>query len=1301
MAVKISAIFKLADQMSDRFDRIGTLGDKAMSKIESSASKADKAFSRNQSSASKLASVYKNFEGNAEQLANAVQRGEKQLSSMEKAEGKTAATTFEYSTKLDAAKEAQENLEQAMTNANKAAQNYEKTVSNSASTAEELQSAEEQLDTATRELFEAFDKGASAALDLEEASEKAGKKLDDFAEEAEDAADKGKEFGDRTGNAIESLESVLAAAGIAKMVKEITASLLECSSAAEIVETSAAKLETLAGSNNMDMLSDQIYTISAASGQAQEDLYEVAYNAISAGTAIEKAGETTEAANKLATAGFTSSSSALSVLTTATNSYGKAAGSATDITDSLITVQNLGVTTVGELASSMGKSISTAAAYNVSLNNLESAYISVTKAGISTQEGTTYINAMINELGNSSSNVAKILKEETGQSFGELMNSGKSLADVLEIIYNKAGKNSEAMMNLWGSQTAGVASAAIVNQGLETFNSNLDALKNSSGATAKAYEIMGKTTEFAHNKMKNSAENLKVSIGQQLNPSLQKLYNFVSKVLDGASEVIKKHPWIVKVITGIAVALGTFAAVVATYTIATKIATAVTTAFGAAASTALPIIGLVAVAVGALAAAFMSAEDPGKELTATAKEQAKELDNLNDKYDKAVEKYGENSKEASTLKYQIDDLTEAYEGSAKTMDDYVEAAKENADEAEQKFKDYKESMKSIDDQKTSVYALIQKLEDLVAVNDKTAASEKNIKAVIEELNNELPGLSLNFEDVVNGGADYVGTLKNVAEAYYKVQKQQELIKQYGPAKAELENQENNLKAGKSEYEKKLKDLGFKYYAKGSPDGGKAGWYKYYEPQGAMGSGATVPGGYYSVDSAWAEAQDPSLKKAKEGYNDYKNAYNSAKKTMDDIELQWQEIAEAAENAYKHPEDSATAATNAIETQSEALKDLCTEYYNAYEAAKSSYAGQFSLFEEAKMYHTGDESETTFEKSTVDAAQKALDSQLEYWTTYNDNIADIKEYMESLEKTADKNGYIKSLGMTKDELKTFLAELQDGSEEAAGLAQSMAQKIKNGDTESVNELAKTYNEVQEQQKATAETVADWQTDFSERLAKIQKDMEKAVEDMDMSKDSEKAAKDTINAYVKGIKSGMQDAIDAAKATADGVQAALNQGNTNATATPNVTNPYAQTAEPSTPKNFGVGARAYGHTGYALGTDYATAGVHVVGENGPELVLFKGGEEVVPADETAEIIKNSSNNGGIPDSLPTATYSDSDGGSSKSEKTITLNINGAGSIKVDGSTSKEDVVAIMVEQAKPIMMSILEDEMAEEGDDSYDY
>src|SRR5690606_22668958 len=41
-------------------------------------------------------------------------------------------------------------------------------------------------------------------------------------------------------------------------------------------------------------------------------------------------------------------------------------------------------------------------------------------------------------------------------------------------------------------------------------------------------------------------------------------------------------------------------------------------------------------------------------------------------------------------------------------------------------------------------------------------------------------------------------------------------------------------------------------------------------------------------------------------------------------------------------------------------------------------------------------------------------------------------------------------------------------------------------------------------------------------------------------------------------------------------------------------------------------------YALGTPGATSGVHLVGEQGPELLNFRGGETVTPAKETAGIL-----------------------------------------------------------------------------------
>ncbi len=61
------------------------------------------------------------------------------------------------------------------------------------------------------------------------------------------------------------------------------------------------------------------------------------------------------------------------------------------ISDSLITTQNLGVTTVAERASNMGRAIATASGFGVSMENLEAAYISTTKAVSVQLESTTFL----------------------------------------------------------------------------------------------------------------------------------------------------------------------------------------------------------------------------------------------------------------------------------------------------------------------------------------------------------------------------------------------------------------------------------------------------------------------------------------------------------------------------------------------------------------------------------------------------------------------------------------------------------------------------------------------------------------------------------------------------------------------------------------------------------------------------------------------------------------------------------------------------------------------------------------------
>lgn len=56
-----------------------------------------------------------------------------------------------------------------------------------------------------------------------------------------------------------------------------------------------------------------------------------------------------------------------------------------------------------------------------------------------------------------------------------------------------------------------------------------------------------------------------------------------------------------------------------------------------------------------------------------------------------------------------------------------------------------------------------------------------------------------------------------------------------------------------------------------------------------------------------------------------------------------------------------------------------------------------------------------------------------------------------------------------------------------------------------------------------------------------------------------------------------------------------------------------------KNFfgNIGSGIKSLFGFAGGTDNAPAGVALVGEEGPELVRFRGGEQVVPAPDKTDI------------------------------------------------------------------------------------
>lgn len=299
-------------------------------------------------------------------------------------------------------------------------------------------------------------------------------------------------------------------------------------------EQALAKVSTIADTSQvpMDEMREAILALSDDTGIAAGEIAENVYNAISAGQETGDAVRFVGDSARLAKSGFAESGAALDVLTTTLNAYNMESERSGHVSDVLITTQNKGKTTVGELSAQMGKAIPTASAFKVSLENLAAAYATTTAKGIATAESTTYINGMINELGDTGSVVGGIVKDKLGMSFAEAMESGTSLGDALSAVQQSADESGKTMFDLFGSAEAAKAAFAIAGEGADGFNANLQAMNDSAGATDEAFAKMDTTSlkaEKSVNRVKNAAIDLGTELLDALGPSI-----------DGAGEAIEE-----------------------------------------------------------------------------------------------------------------------------------------------------------------------------------------------------------------------------------------------------------------------------------------------------------------------------------------------------------------------------------------------------------------------------------------------------------------------------------------------------------------------------------------------------------------------------------------------------------------------------------------------------------------------------------------------------------------------------------------------------------------------------------------
>lgn len=352
-----------------------------------------------------------------------------------------------------------------------------------------------------------------------------------------EAAAAGKISGKGLGLAlVRTLTKVVAAAGIGKMLQSAF-------TGGTAFESAMAKVGTIADTTKvpLESLSSQVLQVSGDMHIGANEIAEAAYQAISAGQDTGNAVAFAGQASMLATAGFTSTTSAVDILTTALNAYGKGADEAGHVSDVLLTTQNLGKTSVDELAGSMGRVIPLAAAYNVSMENLSSGLAIMTANGIATAEASTYTKSMLNELGDTGSTVGKILQQQTGKSFAELNADGKSLGDVLQVLYDSVGGNATKFAGLWSSVEAGTGALSLASSGADKFNGVLQQMQADSGATQTAYDTMTDTMAYKLDGVKTNAQNLGTALFDAVSGRLGEGVALAGGYLQTLSESVQQN----------------------------------------------------------------------------------------------------------------------------------------------------------------------------------------------------------------------------------------------------------------------------------------------------------------------------------------------------------------------------------------------------------------------------------------------------------------------------------------------------------------------------------------------------------------------------------------------------------------------------------------------------------------------------------------------------------------------------------------------------------------------------------------
>ena len=946
----------------------------------------------------------------------------------------------------------------------------------------------------------------------------------DLKKTMDEAGEGAKGFGEKSVEAIDVVESVLATAGIAKALGEIKDAYMDCINTAGDFEASMSNVEALSGASGdeLEALSDKAKEMGATTKfTAGESADALSYMAL-AGWNTQSMLEGIIPVLNLAAAANMDLAQASDIVTDYLTAFGLKASDTTHFVDVMAYAMAHSNTDVIQLGEAYKACASTATSLGYSVEETTAVLATMANAGVKGGEAGTALNAIFTRLATNTKKCGDELANY-GVNIYDAQGNMQSLSSILTGIAGVWGDLTDqeqanlaktiAGTNQYSKlQTimAGCSEAAA--EGGQSFSDYTEALNNCAGSADKMAGTMLDNMNGRLVLMQSAADGLKIAIGEDLTPAMSGLYDVGAQVLGWMQGFVEENPGVVKGIAAGTVTLGGLAGSITAVNAALKLSKALAPAL----TTVVPVLGTAALAAGGVAAVVALLSSAANDTVPSVQELTAAAQNM-----------GSAMKEAGT--------------------------------------DYSTTLSSMEATASVADQYISKLEAIEVATGGNTAGNAEYHDTLARLSALVPSLADDIDletDSIKGGTEALRQHTDAYVADAKAQARQDylntLYEKYRDVLSESAENEVKLNAAQAKVEKSNAGMVTSYDKLLATLGMTDEQFKL-----TYGTVQDIPWRSMSEDVQQLRSEylsySADLVTARREVENYTEAMAQDQEAVDAAQTEYQE-AEAAINSMADAQDSAADSAEdvaaALSAAQNNIQGIISAYNEAYDAALKSVSGQYDLWDTAEKIVA----------TSASSINSALESQITYWDSYNQNLESLNA------RAADIDG-----------LSAVISSFADGSKDSVNAIAGMA----SASDADLAKMVQNYQELQEAQKTTSESMADLETGMSNAMDEIAQNVADSVADMNLSDEAMKSAQATIQGFV------------------DGAEGML----------PRVQTVFSKIASAASTALAGASGSYSGNIpGYAVGTESAAPGFAIVGENGPELVYFNGGETVLTAPET---------------------------------------------------------------------------------------